>query len=157
MSSNETQQKQGLDFVFKTQPTLVGGAGFAAITGGGISPSHPNAGNTLRPYAAAGSRQIAQQIIYTHKVETATALLGQAFVGTVADLGYRLQVGMAIARVNSDEEQRAFLEDFVRNGANFLAVKYAQLLEVLYQEQETLIRQGVEPSLFDHIKALMGK
>lgn len=151
MSEKDTKKDSSLSFVLKPQTRLNGGAGFTAKSRSGGFPTQPQAGKALKPYAAVGNRHIAQQITYTQKTEAATVLQSQAFVHSVTDLSYTAQVSRAIAEAVPDEELSAFLKDYVDNGLNFMAVSHAHFLEILREQLDDLIQQGLEPTLIERI------
>lgn len=151
MSDKNTKEKPNINFVLNPQTSLNGGAGFTTRSRSGGFPTQPQVGKALKPYAAAGNKHIAQQIIFTQKAKAAIVLQSQAFVHSVADMSYTAQVSRAIAQAVPDEEISAFLKDYVDNGLNFMAVSHAHFLEILREQLDDLIQQGLEPTLFERI------
>lgn len=151
MTQKDTKQKPTINFVLDEKTALDGGKGFGGLTGPRAFSRTPDAGKALSAYAAAGRKHIAKQIIYAEKTKAATVLMSQAYSRSVADLSYTAQINLAIARAIPDEELAAFVEDYVRNGLNYLSVTHAKFLELLSDELIEIIKEDVEPSLFERL------
>lgn len=158
MTVNDTKQKQTVDFILgKQASSLSTGQGFATMAAGGRLPSRPHVGRAIKPYEVAGNKQIAKMLVTEGKRNAASMIMGQAALNSVAGMAHTIQIMFAVARSIQDEEQAAFLEEYVRNIINYLSVTEAQFLELLRGQCEELIQEGVEPSLLEQLQAFLSR
>lgn len=155
MSTTDSKQAQAVNFVLGKQP-LNGRSAFSAITPSAPFSAHLSDSGTLKAHMAAGNKQMAQQVIIYEKARLATDLVDRQFLYSVVDLTHSAQTAMAIARSIQDEELMAFMEDYVRQGLNYLTNTHAGYLETLRVKLDELIQRGVEPTFVDKLRAFFG-
>jgi hypothetical protein len=154
MSVNDSKQKQTLDFVLGKQATsLKPGQGFATMAAGGRLPGRPHVGRASKPYEVVAKKQIGKMLAVEAKRNAGSLIMGQAALNSVAGMAHTLQIAFAIVRAIPDEEQLAFMEEYVRSIINYLSVTEAQFLELLRVQLEDLIQEGVDPSFLDQLQA----
>lgn len=151
MSSNGQQQKQAQEPVAQDKPILKGGLALASRTKRGQPLGRPNVGKAMKPYRAAGDKQIAKQIAITKKTEAASTLHTKAFEHTVDELTRTSQISVAKAQVIENEEFADFVDSYVRGGLNFMTESYASFLDIHRGKMEEIIDEDVKPTLWDHI------
>jgi hypothetical protein len=154
MSVNDSKQKQTVDFVLGKQATsLKPGQGFATMAAGGRLPGRPHVGRASKPYEVVAKKQIGKMCAIEAKRNSASMIMSQAVLNSVAGMAHTLQIAFAIARSIQDEEQLAFMEEYVRNIINLLSITEAEFLELLRGQLEELIQEGVDPSFLDQLQA----
>jgi hypothetical protein len=67
-----------------------------------------------------------------------------------------MQIAFTIALSIQDEEQAAFLAEYVRNIINFLSVTEAQFLQMMRDNFEALLQEGVDPSFLERLQSALG-
>lgn len=156
MSSTDTKQaQQGVSFVAPSQ-ALNGGSAFAAVIPNAPYSAQPMGSSTLKPYVAAGNKQITQQVIVAEKTRWGIELTDRTFLYSVMDLTHTAQMAMAMASTINDPELRVFIEDYVRQGLNYSTNTHAGYIETMRVRLNEHIQARVEPSWGDRLKAFFG-
>lgn len=154
---SDTKQKQTINFLMGKQgASLDASKGFGLMAAGGRMPTRPQPGRAIRPYQVTGNKQIAKMDVIGQKRDAASGLMGQAALNSVAGMAHTMQIAFAIALSIQDEEQAAFLVEYVRNIINYLSVTEAQFLEILRENLEALIQEGVDPSFLERLQGRLG-
>lgn len=155
MTTTDSKQAQAVNFVLGKQP-LNGRSAFSAIVPSAPFSAHLAESSTLRVHMAAGNRQMAQQVIIYEKAKLATDLMDRQFLYSVVDLTHSAQTALAIVRSIQDPELMAFMEDYVRQGLNYMTNTHAGYLETLRVKLDELIQRGVDPSFVDKLRTYLG-
>ncbi len=156
MSNTETKQTQpGVNFVAPNQ-VLNARSAFAALTPNAPFSAHPLGNSTLKPYVAAGNKQIAQEVITAEKTRMAIELTNKTLFYSVMDLTHTAQMAMAVASTVGDPELRVFIEDYVRQGLNWSTQAQAGYMETMRGKLNEHIDEKVEPGFGDRLKAFFG-